>query len=184
MDNSPSIKSNISVFITNNDIVNFVQKPTRVCTKFYKKKNSTKCSSTLIDLFLHNGDLVDETDVFQCPFSDHKFVVAKLAIKKESSIVKKEISCRNLSSENILKINSCIDKIDFKKIRIFDDINDKWKFVKEELTKVIDEIAPIRKITLKNPNQFPWYDDDLLRLKHQKDSAYKKYHCSHSVIDK
>ncbi|CAF0952944.1 unnamed protein product, partial [Brachionus calyciflorus] len=48
----------------------------------------------------------------------------------------------------------------------------------------IDEIAPIRKITLKNPNQFPWYDDDLLTLKHQKDSAYKKYHCSRSVIDK
>ncbi|CAF0989180.1 unnamed protein product [Brachionus calyciflorus] len=184
MDLSTSGNSNINDFIKNNDLINFIQKPTRICTKFYKKTNSTKCSSTLIDLLLHNGDIVAETDVIHCPFSDHQFVVAKLEINKKLPIVLKEISCRNLSSENILKINLGIDEICFKAIRNFDDINEKWKFVKEEITKVIDEIAPVRKITLKNPNQFPWYDDDLIRLKHQKDLAYKQYRRTHSILDK
>ncbi|CAF1116675.1 unnamed protein product [Brachionus calyciflorus] len=93
MDYSPSIKSNISEFIPNNDLVNFVQKPTRVCTKFYKKTNSTKCSSTLIDLFLHNGDLVDETDVFQYKsmndFKNSKkfweYYSSKIKVKSEKS---------------------------------------------------------------------------------------------------
>ncbi|CAF0801056.1 unnamed protein product [Brachionus calyciflorus] len=169
MDYSSNVNSNIGESADNNDLVNFVEKSTRICKRFYKKTNTTKCSSTLIDLLLHNGDLVDETD--------------QLFKKKESTVLK-EISCRNLSSENLLKINSAIEKIDFKQIRIFDVINYKWKFVKEEITKVMDEIAPIRKITLKNPNQFAWYDDDLMRLKHQKDSSYKQYVRSNSLIDK
>lgn len=53
------------------------------------------------------------------------------------------------------------------------------RFVKE-ITKVIDEKEPVRKITLKNPNRFPWYNDDLKKLKHQKHLACKQYRRTHS----
>ncbi|CAF1057506.1 unnamed protein product [Brachionus calyciflorus] len=66
-----NINSNVREFSCNNNLVNFVQKPTRVAKKFFKKTNSYKCSSTLIDLFLNNGDLIDQTDVIDCPFSDN-----------------------------------------------------------------------------------------------------------------
>ncbi|CAF1138195.1 unnamed protein product, partial [Brachionus calyciflorus] len=60
-------------------------------------------SSTLIDLFFHNGDLVDETCVVNCPFSDHKFVLANLLLIKPNS-VSKIIECRSLSDSNLLKL--------------------------------------------------------------------------------
>ncbi|CAF1108395.1 unnamed protein product [Brachionus calyciflorus] len=63
-------ENNIHKFIDNNELINFVTKPTRIISKFYKKNNSTRISSTMIDLLLHNGDLVSETDVIECPFSD------------------------------------------------------------------------------------------------------------------
>ena len=71
-----NINSNVREFSCNNNLVNFVQKPTRIAKKFFKKTNSYKCSTTLIDLLLHNGDLVDQTDVIDCPFSDHHLQTA------------------------------------------------------------------------------------------------------------
>ncbi|CAF0822322.1 unnamed protein product [Brachionus calyciflorus] len=115
--------------------------------------NSTKSSSTMIDLLLHNGDLILSTDFIDCPFSDHHFIIAKLDIKKPPNSLK-QIECRNLSADNILKINSLIERIDFKPIRNFDNINEKWFYVKNEITKIMDYIAPLRKITLKMSTNF------------------------------
>ncbi|CAF0830513.1 unnamed protein product [Brachionus calyciflorus] len=84
----------------------------------------------------------------------------------------------------MLKINSLIDDIDLKQMRNFKDINAKWMFLKSEITKIIDKVAPNRKISVKNNNQFPWYDDDLIRLKHQKNAAYKRFYRTQSIVDK
>lgn len=137
----------------------------------------------MIDVILHNADLIEATDVVHCPFSDHHFVIAKLDIRKSSNLLK-QIECRNLSAENMLKINNLIDQIDFRQLRNFNDINEKWMFIKIEIIKVIDKVAPIRKIVIKNNNQFPWYDDDLIRLKNEKNLAYKRYSRTLSYEDK
>jgi len=129
MDYNNKINSNIRKFLNHNDLINFVNKPTRISTKYYKKSNTTKRSSTMIDLILHNGNLINCTDVIECPFSDHHFIVAKLDLKK-SAVCVKQIECRNLSADNIRRINSMIDEIDFKQMRNYDDINAKWLFIK------------------------------------------------------
>ncbi|CAF0807126.1 unnamed protein product [Brachionus calyciflorus] len=125
----------IKQFVEHNDLVKFVSKPTKISTKYNKKSNTTKRSSTLIDILLRNGDLVDSTDTIDCPFSDHHFLIAKLNFKKAPNESKK------IESQN-------------------------------------------RKINLKNYNQFHWYDDDLLRLKHQKNSAFKRFVRTQSNDDK
>ncbi|CAF1017571.1 unnamed protein product [Brachionus calyciflorus] len=183
MDYNPKINSNIKEFIDNNALVNFVLKPTRVCSKFYRKTNTTRTSSTLFDLLLHNGDLIDETDVINCPFSDHKFVVANLSINKTTNICKM-IECRNLSASKISEITESIDEIDFKSIKNFSNIEEKWRFLKTEILKIIDQIAPKRKISFKSRNNFPWFDDELLRLKHLKNSYYKRFKRSGLAADK
>ena len=97
------------------------------------------------------------------PLDKQKLMFPELeGLNNLGKITLSEEAVNNLSQLS----NLGLDKICFKDIRNFEDINEKWRFVKEEITKVIDEIAPVRKITLKNPNQFPWYDDDLIRLKH------------------
>ncbi|RNA02458.1 RNA-directed DNA polymerase from mobile element jockey-like [Brachionus plicatilis] len=174
MDYNLTTNSNIRKFIDNNELINFVTKPTRISTKYYKKPNVTRRTSIMIDLILHNGDLVEETEVIDCPFSDHHFVVAKLAVKKPSNVLK-TIDCRNLSAVNMFRINSMIDEIDFKQLRNLNDIDSKWMFLKNEITNILDKVAPLRKITLKNSNQFPWYDEELLKLKHLKDASYKRH---------
>ncbi|CAF1072021.1 unnamed protein product [Brachionus calyciflorus] len=125
-------------------MINFISKHTRICRKFYSKSNAVKQSSTIIDLILHNGNYITETDVTECPFSDKCFVLAKLLINKPKNELKK-IDCRNLSTENIPKIFSSIDQIDFNPIKNYLTIEGKWKFFKNEILKIVDSIAPLRK---------------------------------------
>jgi len=42
-----------------------------------KKKQIYETTNSLIDVLLHNQDLVTETKVINCPFSDHSFIAAK-----------------------------------------------------------------------------------------------------------
>ncbi|CAF1085321.1 unnamed protein product, partial [Brachionus calyciflorus] len=140
-----NVNSNICELVKNNDLVNFVQKPTRICSNFYKKMNTSKRSSTLIDLFLHNGDLVDETDVVNCLFSDHKFVVANLLLTKPQSYCK-SIKCRKLSPSNLLNVLMSIETKDFKTIKNYVTVDDKWNFLKIEILKLLDKFALKRKI--------------------------------------
>ena len=175
-------KSSIRDFITNNDLVNFVKTPTRVCSRFIKKKNETIKSESMIDLVLHNGDLIEDTRVIDCPFSDHSFVLAKMAIAKVKNS-SKSIMCRNLSSTNLLKISCKIDEFDWSQFKNFKCVEEKWNFVKNNLLNLIDEIAPIRKLNINMSNQFPWYDEDLICVKHSRDVAYKKFKRSKLDLD-
>ena len=174
---------NIESFIGNNDLVNFVIKPTRVCNRNYKNSNDVKTSETLIDLFLHNSDFVDETNSIECPFSDHNFVIAKLSIKKQSAI-RKKIICRNLCFENLTRISSLVDEIEQKELKNFKTIDEKWCYVRDSFLSIINEVAPLREICVNVSNQFPWYDDDLIIVKHSRDSAYKKFKRTHQDEDK
>lgn len=120
---------NITSFIQNNELINFVNEPTRNCTKFFKKSNQTKSTNTLIDIFLHNGNLFDKVTPIECPFSDHCFLVAKLTIEKQT-VNCKTILCRNLSKVNLENITTRIDLIDWKALNNMNSIEEKWCFVK------------------------------------------------------
>ena len=164
-------------------MVNYVNKPTRICTRNYKSSNEVRTSETLIDLFLHNSDLVDETNSIECPFSDHNFVIAKLSIKKQSA-VRKKVICRNLCLENLTKIYSLVDSIELSELKNLKTIEEKWCYIRDRFLSIVDEIAPLREICVNVSNQFPWYDDDLIIVKHSRDSAYKKFKRSLQDADK
>ena len=78
-------QNDLSSFIINNSLSNFVNAPTRTQIRFFEKENRISCSSTLIDVILGNNDLIENSKVVQCPFSDHDFVLAKLNLKSNVS---------------------------------------------------------------------------------------------------
>jgi hypothetical protein len=59
-------------------------------------------SETLIDMLIHNNDLVLNTTVIQSSSFDHSFVLANHKLEKTSLTPKpNEIYSKNLSEENI-----------------------------------------------------------------------------------
>jgi hypothetical protein len=57
-------------FLLNNQLKNSVMQHTRVCRSFFEKKNKYITSKSLIDVVLHNQNLVKSTEVIGCPFNE------------------------------------------------------------------------------------------------------------------
>ena len=82
------------------------------------------------------------------------------------------------------KICEVIENLDFKPLKEVHSIEEKWSLFKNILLKIVDDIARVREISLKNINQFLWYDEELLKLGHLKDSNYKRFTRSGNHEDK
>jgi hypothetical protein len=52
--------------------------PTRVADYHNKISGITRTSRSLIDVILHNQDLIDEIIMLDCPFSDHKMLLSSI----------------------------------------------------------------------------------------------------------
>ena len=68
-------------FMYINHFKNYIKDFTRISTKWCPYKNEYITSKTLIDVLLHNKDLISNTDSIECPFSDHNFILSSLQIE-------------------------------------------------------------------------------------------------------
>ena len=126
-------------------------------------------SQTLIDVIIQNDhDLISNTDAIDCPFSDHRFIVANLTIKS-NKFEKTKITSRNLSPDNINKIVELLSASDI-------DTENIWRMFKEKFINIIDLVAPEKVKTINNKDdQFPWFDDELLQMKQARDYYFKTF---------
>lgn len=171
MDLLNDANKNLKDFIIGNGLVNFVKETTRTFTKFYQNKNEQKTSNTLIDVVLHNGTLIKDCKVFDCFFSDHNLITTKLSIpsKKKNRAF---IIGRKLGHNNMNLIINDIKFLNFRKMTT-DNIEHTWDQFKTSILLVLEKYAPEAKIFLKDYD-FPWYDDELLRIRNNRDSSYKE----------
>jgi len=84
------------------------------------------------------------------------------------------MNMRNLSIVNVEKINFLIDKHDFSDIKTIIGSNNKWIWIKDILLSIIDSIAPVKKILLKNNRIFPWIDNELNHFKFLRNLSKKQ----------
>ncbi len=124
MDLLSSAGDDLKEFMISNELKNGVTEPTRTQTSFYKSDNEYRTSSTLIDVILHNQDLIEKTLVIDCPFSDHSFVISSLKIEKVK-LEPQSIMCRNLSEPVLEQIITELSLIDLK-VSLSHDIESNW----------------------------------------------------------
>ena len=160
-------------FIENFKLKNFITSPTRIQTRLFKATNTTSTSSSLIDVLIHNGELITCTKVIGCPYSDHHFIVGSIILNsaKPKPLV---LWSRNLNDKNIELIEKRLSQADFSLIDKLNSSNDKWEYFKSSVLKHIDEIAPIKKIKLIPENKFPWFDIELFKAKKLRDVSILK----------
>ena len=163
-------------FIENFNLKNNVSQPTRVASYKSKTTGEIRISSTLIDVLISNNDNISQCCSISCPFSDHNFVTAALDVKSTYKFIKEEVCCRNLSEKNLELISNVLRETDFSFIFSLPDAISKWVAFKDTLDKVINLVAPKKKIKIKDKeNIFPWNDLELSILKNQRNRFYAHY---------
>ena len=193
--------------MANYQLRNFVEKPTRIAHRVSNRNHKSvhksidksttpdllsfmqtialeTHSSTLIDVVLHNGDLITGSDVLGCPFSDHKFVVAALKLTAHKKLPPIKFLSRCLSPSNLEKIGHLLTDAMFLKVTKLDDPADKLKFIQTTILKVVDSICPLKSVSKKvNEQVHPWIDRELQESKHNRDLLYKLASLSSSKTD-
>ncbi len=164
--------NNLSNFMENNLLTNYVTNPTRIAT--IEKNYQLTQTETLIDVIIHNDQLITNCHVVECPFSDHCFVLINIKIAKQQYQLK-TIMGRHLTNKNLNKIYEHYDKIDFSALYSASNPDTKWLIFKEKILDLLNKIAPEVTIIIKTKDYFPWIDNDLLYIRHLRDAAYKNY---------
>ena len=76
--NDQKIQNNKKKTLDSFGLINFINEPTRISTNYFNEINKFRTTETTLDLIIHNGDLIENTRLLDCPFSDHDFVTASL----------------------------------------------------------------------------------------------------------
>jgi len=170
----------------NFSLTNFVEKPTRTAHRIRNRENKKRShahdnspsktySSTLIDVVLHNGDYIIDSDVIGCPFSDHKFVVSTLKFPSLKPQVQ-QFKSRCLSESNLKKIEDLLlnSSDSFLDIDSATGPDAKLKYLQSTLLKLVDKVCPEKVVKRRSTyEQPPWIDHELNMAKNERDYLYK-----------
>ena len=81
-------------------------------------------------------------------------------------------------------IKTIIDLTDFSGINTIYSVDDRWNLIKNRILDVVNTIAPVKKVKLKNQDEnSPWIDDELKDLYKQKEYAHQLKCLSNNIED-
>ena len=162
-------------FMYINHFKNYIKDFTRISTKWCPYKNKYITSKTLIDVLLHNKDLISNTDSIECPFSDHNFILSSFQIENSKTIVNNCFLTRNLGKSRLSKISRSIDSANMDIFNSTSVLEEKWNFFKDKILNIINIISPLKNTTISNKAKFPWSDLEMHSLKKYRDKTYTDY---------
>lgn len=168
-------------FLDSFNFKNFVFEFTRVCKKFYKKKNKAKSSKTIIDVVFHNSNLVSSTKTIDCPFSDHRFVSIKIKLKTPKD-KKLEFIGRSLPESKLDAIKEKLSELSLE-INFNQNVNENLNDLQNDIRLVMDDISPLKPTKIKKRDYCPWADKEWAEAKNQKEYFFWLKNNSDNDID-
>ena len=135
----------------------------------------TKTSTSLLDHVLTNSaDRVSQFGVVDTGLSDHQLIYCTRKITRTKTNVHKYIKTRSLKNYSQTLFLDKLRKINFADYSNFKDINNAYSDFTEKVTSVIDEIAPIKEIRVKNNSQ-DWFDAEINEEIERRDKSLAKF---------
>ena len=129
----------------------------------------------MLDHLLTNSALrVSQFGVVDMGLSDHQLIYCRRKITRTKSNVHKYIKTRSLKNYSQTLFPDKLGKINFPDCSNFKDVNDAYSDFTEEVTSVIDEIAPIKEIRVKNNSQ-DWFDTEINEEIERRDKSLAKF---------
>ena len=159
------LKNDFENFLRIFDLKQVIIEPTRI----------TDTSETAIDLICTSDvENISQSGVLPCKLSDHNVIFC----------TRKLMKCQFKGHNNVeLRIMKCYDKdvfvdklrsLDWAKVTSVKNVNDSWKIFHEMFLQILDRVAPVKKVRLKQRTE-QWFTGDILRSISVRDKAWKQY---------
>ena len=161
-----ALKGFLSVF----DMCQLIDEPTR----------TTTTSKTAIDLIVTSDkEKVSQSGVLPYCISDHNVIYCTRKVKKYQ--VNKH-NVQQIRSMKMYSAGALIDRlrsVNWLEVLNDEDVNSAWTKFSVLFLKVIDEIAPVKTVRLKQ-NSEPWFSGEILDLISRRDKAWIKFRKNNS----
>ena len=143
----------------------------------------TENSSSLLDHILTNfTDRVSQSGVVDTGLSDHQLIYCTRKINRTKFNTHKYIRTRSLKNYSQSLYLEKLNEINFPDYSKFTDINDAYSDFTGRVTSVIDQIAPMKEIRVKNNSQ-DWFDAEIHEEIEMRDKLLAKFKKSRNSTD-
>jgi len=146
--------------------------------------HTTQNTTTLLDHILTNSsDRTSQTGTVEIGISDHLLTFCTRKITRTKSYDHKYIRIRSLKHYTQEKYIQALKEINFPDYTKFDSVDEAYDDFIAKLTEVIDRLAPIKKVRIKNNTQ-EWFDDEIHSAIQNRDKRFSVFKRSRLYEDK
>lgn len=160
---------------------NGVESVSNLCNTFNLKQlisdptRVAKNSSTAIDLiFSSEPSMICANGVLPVGISDHFLTFCRRQRQRNKFGEHKTIQMRSLKTYSPATLIENLNNVDWSNCLVSNCIEASWSNFKTKFLKVIDEIAPVKTIRVKQ-NDHPWFNNEIRELVRHRDKLLKKY---------
>jgi len=147
------------------DLTQLIKEPTRV----------TKTTSSILDLILvSDQNKISHSGVSCIGVSDHQLTFCTRKIKKNPVNKHNGVKLRSLKNYTKENFENKLEQVNWNEVTVCDNVDTAWSIFKTKLLSVIDEIAPVKNVRIKQ-NTNPWMTDEIIQLIQERNTALKKF---------
>lgn len=163
--NNSSLMRTMKRFMSNFDLDQLIDQPTRV----------TPETSTILDLiFTSNCSKISNSGVIDCGISDHAITFCTRKVSKDFFGKHNTVKLRSIKNYDVNVFISKLNKVNWFDVINCEIVNDAWTIFKSKFMSVLDEVAPVKQVRLKQKSEL-WFNSEILNAISQRDSAYKSF---------
>ena len=139
-----------------------IREPTRI----------TCSSSTLLDHILtYSSEKVSQKGVIDV--SDHQLIYCTRKSKRIKNNMHNQIEVRSLKKYSAEIFTNALKTVQFPNYNIFSNVNIAYSDLLSKISEIIDSVAPIKEIRIKNNTQ-EWFDNEIAEAIKIREKYFKK----------
>ena len=143
----------------------------------------TCCTSTLLDHILTNSfQKVSQKGVIDVGISDHQLIYCTRKIKRIKHNMHNQIQVQSLKKYSAEIFTNALKTVQFPNYNIFSNVNIAYSDLLSKISDIIDSVAPIKEIRIKNNTQ-EWFDNEIAEAIKIREKYFKKFKKSNLQID-
>lgn len=152
-------------FCTLHGLKQLIESPTRI----------TQNTSTILDHILTNSkDMILEVGTLETGLSDHQLIYCTRKKYKEKTNKKTFIKYRSLKHYTPEILIDKLKNTSFPNYSTYDDVNVGYENLIHKVIEIINEIAPIKEMCIKN-NTEEWVDEEIFEAIRIREKKYKHF---------
>ena len=160
-----NLKKELSRFMNSFHLDQIITCPTRI----------TESSCSTIDLILiSDTSKISNSGVINSSISDHCIIYCCRKISKDVFGKHNTVKLRSLKNYDQEVFTNKLRNINWYLVTDCEDINKAWKMFSNLFMSVIDQVAPVKQVRLKQKTEM-WFTSEIVNLIRQRDHAYNVF---------